>query len=132
MTATTLTGDKALDRKLAQMPTKVRNKMLRTGLKAGLTPILDDARNNAPTKSGLLHRSIKIRAAKRSRGTVGQAIITKEGFFKGEAFYAGFLEFGTKFISPLGFIKQAFERRKQQALDTTRRELGKAVREAAG
>ncbi len=130
MTAT-LTGDKLLDRKLAQMDRKVQNKMVRDGLKAGLQPILDEAKANAPVKRGLLKRSLKIRGAKRRRGTIGRAIITKEGFFKGEAFYAGFVEFGTKFIKPRKFIKRAFDRRKQQALDTTRREMAKAVREAS-
>jgi HK97 gp10 family phage protein len=92
-----LTGDKELDAKLSKLPLTVQKKCLRPGLREGAKVILDEAKANAPKKTGALAKGLKVRAAKRSRKNrwlVTMRVITAAGFFKGSDFYSSFQEFG--------------------------------------
>ena len=98
MTTVTLTGDKALDKKLSAMPTRLRNKAMRQACRVVAKLVHTDARQKVPRKSGDLAKSLVVRAAKRSRKHKHQVAVTvrtKDGFFQGDQFYGGFLEFGT-------------------------------------
>lgn len=99
----TLTGDKKLDRTLKEMEPKLAKKGIRKATRAAAKVVLADAKRRAPRgDTGKLERSLGVRTAKGGRGkrlrrgTIGHAVVTREGLFSGEAFYGGFLEFGTK------------------------------------
>lgn len=79
------------------LDTKLRNKILRPALRDGAKVIAAEARLLAPVKSGNLKKNIKVRAQKKisKKGRIGfVATVGKFGFFKGNEFYAGFLEYG--------------------------------------
>ena len=79
---------------LENLPSKVSKRVLRKALRAGAKPIAAAAKNLAPSKSGALRSSIKVRSGKRSRR--GMSIIVGLGadWYKGDQFYAAFVEFG--------------------------------------
>ena len=88
-------GADALLRKLQGIPRKVERQIVRDGLRAGARVIQAAAKREAPRDSGDLAESIVVRAARRlRRGQIGIDVRTDQGFFKGEQFYAGFIEFG--------------------------------------
>lgn len=94
-----LTGDKALDAKFKSLAIGLQKKILREALRPAAKEILDEAVRRAPKRSGALAKSLKVKAAKRSRKTkdrVSFNVITAQGWFKGETFYAGFQELGWK------------------------------------
>ncbi len=90
----TISGTEELTALLKAFPTKIANKAVRKGTRAGVKVIARTAKRFAPRRTGRLVRSIKVRAMKRRRGRIGAVVITGEGTFKGDTFYGGFLEFG--------------------------------------
>lgn len=123
----TIHGAKELERKLRALPLKVENKIARKALREGARPILAEAKQQVPVKSGLLRRKLTIRAGKRSRKHGPRIVVqTSEGLFKGEAFYGGFVHFGhrigprrlgpsRKLVPANEFLKRAAEKSKDQA-----------------
>ena len=97
-----ITGDIKTDKALAALPKKLQRKALKQATKQAAQIVLADSRRRAPRDTGLLSSKLVIRTAKRGdgrrmpRGIMGHAVMTREGLFAGEAFYGGFLEFGTK------------------------------------
>lgn len=112
MAAVTITGDKALDRKLATMDQKLETKLLRKAVRIVAKDVADTAKRLVPVDSGRLRRSIKVRAAKRSRrnrGVVKVRVTTgqQDKLFVGEAFYGGMVEFGTSKMEAQPFLRPA-------------------------
>lgn len=98
----TVRGDRELIAQLNALPKNVRNKILRTRLRAGakitqtrakqLAPVDADRNHGAPP--GTLRNSIKVRAMKRSRTALGYMVGTGEKDYQGVAFYGAFVEYG--------------------------------------
>ena len=93
-----LQGVEELRRKLLALEPKVARKVLRKALRAGAKIVHARAKQNIPQGgTGVFARSLKVRAMKRTRRkTIGVAVETREGWYKGEAFYGAFVEFGHK------------------------------------
>lgn len=104
-----ITGVKELDKALNGLERKLQSKALRKATRAIAKQVATDARRIVSEDTGDIAASIKVRSAattyskdgKRKRiasmrGMVGHGVVAGEGLFKGDAFYAGFLEFGTK------------------------------------
>lgn len=96
-----VTGIPQLDAKFKEMGLSMAKKAMRRGTREVAKVSLQMAKATAPKRSGLLARSLKVVAKPRSRRqdqqfVVGARVQTKEGFFKGKTFYAGFLELGTR------------------------------------
>ncbi len=92
-----VTGFEELDKALAEFPANVQKAMARKGTrKAAKDIVLPDAKNRVPENTGDLADSLTVRTVKRSRGKIGHMVTTKDGFYKGDQFYGGFIEFGTK------------------------------------
>lgn len=83
-------------RRLNELEPKVRKKIIRQAMRPAMKMIRQDAIARAPRKTGQLRKSIKVRAFKRSRTKIGVSVTTAKGWFKGEAFYGGFQEWGWK------------------------------------
>lgn len=103
-----LEGAKELYRKLRDLPAKFARKILSKALRAGAKVVQAAAKKLAPKLSGLLRRSIKVRATKRKKGRVGFVVGTSAGDYKGKSFYGAFLEWGHR----LGSRKLGSKRRK--------------------
>lgn len=89
-----ITLDYSIVTALDKADKKLRNKLLRTGMRDAMKIVLAQAKRDAPVESGKLAKSLAVRATKRSRGTIGIMVTTREGLFSGETFYGGFQEYG--------------------------------------
>lgn len=110
-----VTGDKALDRKLASLEPRVQKKVGRKGLRAAGKLIQKHAKSNLSRNqnvdTGELRRGIRVRAAKRSRKRIGVEIMTterREGrTVEGKRFGGAQLETGTKHVQAKPFLRPA-------------------------
>lgn len=140
-----ITGVEAIDRALKGLEPRLARKLLKSGMRTALKPLLARIKAAAPVgrpyrrkgkehKPGTLKKALKIRAAKRTRkGTIGINIVMGEGDFKGESFYGSFQEYGTKKMPGKHFMKNAFESDKERvrtdAIDEILRLVDEAVAE---
>lgn len=107
---TLVTGDKELDRRLRSLPPKVLKKLARRAVRPAAKEVLARAIDEVPVDTGDLEDSLKVRALKRSRKNkdkVGSRVVTGEGFFKGDQYYGGFVEFGTSKMAARPFLRPA-------------------------
>lgn len=106
---------------------KVIRTGLRTGIKAGLLPA---AKSEAPERSGLTKRKIKVRSGGRRKGTISMTVGVDSKDYTGKAFYAAFVLFGhrvgrkalgdaRKSVPANNFLKRAFDMGSQTSVDTT-------------
>jgi len=118
-----LEGFEELERLLTQLPVRVERRILIAGLRAAAKPIKRQARANIKanfkTDTGTLLRSIRHRTAK--GGLKKGALLFVEAMSgpraKVDAYYARFLEMGTKYITAHPFLANALESTREQALD---------------
>jgi len=122
---TIMVGDKELNRRLKALATNLGKKIVRKAARPAMKPIHAAAKANAPRRTGLLQKSIKIRAQARSRKWFGVRVTIGKGDYKGKTFYGAFQEYGWKTgkkgsenrkeIEDKHFMKQAFDSHKEQA-----------------
>jgi HK97 gp10 family phage protein len=130
-------GGVELLRKLEQFPRTVQRKLLRQAIRDGARPILAAAKANCPVGTGELKKSLRLRVRKKTKpGTYAVQIQAgKYGEFKGDQFYAAFVELGHRVGSrKLGNARamvpaNPFMRR---AADTTKDRAGRIVGESLG
>ena len=80
-------GMAELSKLLKELPEKVQRNVVRSALRAGAKPILEEAKANAPVDSGALRDSLEI--ATSGKGGVPTATV------RTKLFYARFIEYGT-------------------------------------
>ena len=123
-------GGASLSRKLNALANTEMKKIIRKALRSGAKVILPVARANAPVgATGNLRKSIKIRAAKRSRRYVALNVTLGKRFFVGDEFYGAFQEFGWK-TGKRGSVKRRAVAGKhflQRAADTKGKAAGDVV-----
>jgi HK97 gp10 family phage protein len=111
-------GDKEIKKKLGIFPKKIENKVLRTAMKEANKPLKDKVQANAPVKTGRLKRSVKIKAAKRSRKrSVGVRVTIQKG--NEGAWYGALVELGTKRIKGRHFEERAYKEEGEAVLERT-------------
>jgi HK97 gp10 family phage protein len=98
--------------------------------------VLERAKDLAPQDEGNLEESIRIRPLKRSRKTphrVGVRVMTSESdsLFQGKTFYGAFQEFGTAYLPPLGYMRQARDETRNTVLRIFHEVVSEAVRTTA-
>lgn len=96
----TFTGISELDKLFLDMPEQIQKKALRPATRSVAKMVLEQAKAEVPEDTGLLRSELRIRAKKRSRRyphTIGMTIGFADDLFRGDTFYAGFMEFGTTF-----------------------------------
>ena len=94
-----LTGDKELDAMFAAMPELMQKKALRPAARTVAKMVLEQARAEVPEDTGLLRSELRIKAKKRTKRyphTIGMTVGFRDDLFRGDTFYAGMMEFGTK------------------------------------
>jgi HK97 gp10 family phage protein len=108
---------------------KIAKAALRKALRAAAKPIQKQGVANAPVRQepypagtknrspGTLRKNIKVRAMRRSRKGIGIMVSSsgQKNVFAGDAYYGGFLEYGTATISPRPFMRPAFDSKKDVA-----------------
>lgn len=111
-------GQVDLDRGFAAVKGAVRGRALRAAtLKAGAV-IRDQARANAPVRTGKLKRNIEqeVEVAERER------VVVRIGTTK-DAFYGHLVEFGTSSTSGRPFLRPALDEKVEEATRALGREL---------
>jgi HK97 gp10 family phage protein len=73
----TMLGDKELEKALAAIDEKMQKKLMQNALREGAKIIAEEAKVRAPKRTGMLKRSIKVRALhQKKRGTLGVQVQT--------------------------------------------------------
>lgn len=95
-----ITGVKELDAVLAGLEVNLQKRAARFATRKVAKIVADEAMREAPSKTGALRQSIVVARQQRDRkfqkAEVGYSVTVGQGFYKGDQFYAGMLEFGTK------------------------------------
>ena len=100
-----LVGDKELLAKLERLDRKDSRRAISRATRAAAKRIQPVAKRLAPKRTGALRRAIRVRAADKklkralrlpARKYIGAVCRIGKGFFKGETFYGGFVEWGWK------------------------------------
>ena len=86
-----VTGLSDLARFLDELPIKLQKNVMRGALRAGMKPVLEDAKAGAAYSSGLLRDGLKI--GTKSRGGTVTATVTAKGE---HGYVARWVEYGTK------------------------------------
>ena len=87
-------GLKEVQEKLRQLGQKTAKKYVRKSLRAGAKPVLSQARSNAPVKTGLVRRSLRIVGGKGRKGVVQVRIVLGVKLYVGKSYYGAFVEIG--------------------------------------
>ncbi len=90
-----------------------------------------EAKQNAPVDTGQTKKAIKVRAMRKSRTRFGIETRVGEGDYKGDEYYAAFLEFGTSEMEPHPFMRPAYDSKKDEAKRIALEELKRLVEEEA-
>ena len=91
----TLPGAQAIIDHLTGLGGRVAKKVVGQALRAGAKVVHEAAVASVPRRSGTFAGSLRVRSMRR-RGGVGMRVRTQEGWYRGDAFYGAFVEFGHK------------------------------------
>lgn len=101
-----------IDAVFSELNKGLQNRVLSYATREAARPVLAKAKSLVPVRTGNLRRSLAIRAMKRTRRRKyirGVLVTTRDGMFKGEQFYGGFVEFGTKRARAKPFLRPAVD-----------------------
>ena len=127
-----VTGIKEVDAQLKKFPGTVQKKLTRKAMRKAAKHVVTAAKAMAPKDSGRLGQSIKVRGLKRSRKTahiVGVRIVTGKDLFKGEYYYGGFVEYGTRYQPARSFLRRAAHQQEDVVLGVFRGVMKEIVAE---
>lgn len=147
-------GLKELQAALKELPKNVGRNVLRGSVAAGAAVIRAEAKAQAPMYTGgdvskghpppgTLKRSVYQKQIRELSSAAKQTFFVgvrsgkkyqkqgKKGDLSQDAFYAGFVEFGTVNMAARPFMRPAFESKKQAALDAIKAYLEKRIPEEA-
>ena len=129
-----LTGDKAVDKWLAEFEPKLRKKVLNQSARKGMKIVQAAAKAKAPVgETGALKSSIKVRATKRSRKSFGIDVRITRPTDEKAAWYGPSVEFGDKDQDGRNFLEDAFKtagpQAEQVAIDDLRKGIAQIAKE---
>jgi HK97 gp10 family phage protein len=126
-----------LEKKLNEFGPTLAKKGVRYAVSRGAAVIRNQAKENAPEKTGNLKRAIFMKYAREfsTPWTISYIVGVRRGSKKGKgrksAFYWSFLEFGTKRIEKREFIQKAFAARQKDAIEKIKDGLAKKIMQYA-
>jgi HK97 gp10 family phage protein len=91
-------------------------KLMRRALRDGAKVTAAQMRQDAPNVTGATEEAIKVMAGKRSRSRMTMMVAIGAGWFKGDTFYAAFVNFGHK-------VGKRLSRGKGAAISDTRQSI---------
>ena len=132
----TLTGDKKLEAVLTRLPNNVQRNMARRAMRKALTMLKKEAKQLAPVKSGQLKKSLMTKVKMKATGEMTGKVFAKGGRVKRSAPHAHLVEWGYthksgRRVAGRYFMTRAFEKNKQNVIDTFRFELKKEIAKEA-
>ena len=114
-----------LEKRLKELGARMSQNLLRKALRAAMKPVVADAKQRAPVRTGRLRKSIKAIAG----GKKGEAYI-KMGFAKGAA-YGIPLELGTSFFAARPMLRPSFDTKSNEAVAIFKGQLAEEIEKAA-
>jgi HK97 gp10 family phage protein len=118
----TLTGDKAIERRLKKLPANVQRNLARKSLRKAMALLRKDARETVIVKSARLKKAIKTKVSlKRNGEMTGKVFVKTKG--KGAAPYAHLVEWGGQNNSSTRFMTRVFEANKDKVIAEFRNQL---------
>lgn len=127
-----LLGDRALDKKLKELNSKIAKRVVRQATRSGMKIFQGVVKSAAPRGStGNLAKSIKVRSGKRSRRHFSMVVQLGEGNFKGETWYGAAVEYGTSKMAPTGFMRKSFDSTHEQVRKHAMSEIAKGIEREA-
>jgi HK97 gp10 family phage protein len=106
-----ITGDKALDKKLASLGAKLANKIVRSSMRKSAKNVKEWASQNLTNSpsivTGKLRAGMKVRAGKRSRSHMSVKVETTAGTHKDPGYGGAQVEFGARHMPPEPFLRPA-------------------------
>ena len=118
----TLTGNKAIERRLKKLPAKVQRNLARKSMRKALASFRKKAREIVPVQTKQLKKAIKTKVSLRRDGTMtGRVFVKYKG--KGAAPYAHLVEWGGPSNTPSRFMTRTFEANKEEVIADFRRVL---------
>lgn len=118
-------------RALKELEPKVQKKIVKKAMRKGMKIVQQSAKDHAPVETGTTKDAIKVRAAKLGRKSIGIDVRVGEGEYKGETYYAAFLEYGTSKMEPKPFMRTAYDTKKDQVQEITVQEILQIIEEEA-
>jgi len=125
-----VTGVEDVDRRLKALEPRVQKRVLRQAMREAMRLVQAEAKANAPDPAtsryatGATKRAIKVRALKsRKRGRLGIEVRVGPGDYKGDTYYAAFLEYGTSRMAARPFMTPAYAAAGPAARDAAMRRI---------
>ena len=118
--------------RLQMFPTKLGKKLAGQAGRAAAKVLRAEIEKIIPVRSGALKNSLKVRAAKsRKDGMKGGAVLTGKGFFKGQTYYGGMVEFGTRYQPEQSFMRKGVLGARNRVRSAWAKSLKKLMKDAA-
>lgn len=128
MATITIKGADEIQRLLSELEPKLQRKVIRQALRKAAKPIQSAAKADAPTKTGRLRKAIKIRAAKRKKGTIGINVAIADRDFTGAKFYGAFENYGTsRGIEQRRFMNRAADSEGPRSAESAQLEIAAGI-----
>jgi HK97 gp10 family phage protein len=122
-----ITGIKEIDRALAELEKNTAKKVIRQAMRKACKPLKAQVEADAPRVTGTLASNVKIKAIKKSRTKMGIRVQIGAKDYTGKTFYAAFVEYGTSKMPAKGFMRKAFDDRKEEAKGIAIEEIRKGI-----
>lgn len=103
------------------------SKLENNALKDAAELVLDDAKANAPIRTGKLKEGLKISGVKNRDGTK-YVLVGIDKADNSNIFYGKFIEFGTSNMSPRPFLEPAYEKNKTEILERIKSTLKEGLK----
>ena len=102
---------------------KFENQALRNAAE----PVLEDAKANAPVRTGKLKEGLKISSIKTKEG-MKYVLVGVDKSDNSKIFYGKFVEFGTTKMSARPFLGPAYEKNKREIVETIKNTLKEGLK----
>lgn len=104
-----VSGIEEIKAKLSQLPGNLQKKVIRSAMRRGAEATAARAKELAPVDTGALRNSIRVQELDGYAGTFRVTAGAGGHDFVGDQYYAGMIEYGTKYIQARLFMTRAYE-----------------------
>jgi HK97 gp10 family phage protein len=114
-------GGDNLEKALASLAPAMEKRVAKGAIRAGAVVIRKEARDNAPVRGGTLRRAIQV-VARKGPGALVSVVVRRGRKFRSrrqDAWYAGFVEFGTRYQPARPFMRRALDTKSNEAVKKT-------------
>jgi len=125
----TLTGDKALERKLKKLPANIQRNLARKSLRKALASFRKKAREIVVVRSKRLRKAISTKVSLKRSGIMTGRVYVKTKGTKG-APYAHLVEWGGEKNTATRFMTKTFEANKEEVISEFRKVLKEEILKA--